>query len=671
MTVAFRRIRLPSHTVLGEDRANGNGTEHQGEEGTVRIAFAGDLDGLEAGFAALAPRLGIEIGNRREGDDGGLTVTVEQVPAPVLEVRREGDTATIRAGKRAHVFRALGLLVEASREGEGRDTFAISETPQFTMNGPMIDVSQGNAVPRVETVQRLLRTMALMGLDMLMLYAEDSYDVPGQPWFGYLRGRYSADDIRRIDDEADMLGIELIPCIQTLSHLRDVLRWDAYADLRDDDETLLVGDERTYALIEQLIVAASAPVRTKRIHIGMDEAWHLGLGRYLDQNGYHTKFEIMNEHLNRVMAIVRKHGLEPMIWSDMYFRAGSRTGDYYDREIEIPRSVIDRVPDDVRLVYWDYYHADEAFYVDWIRRHAAFGATPVFAGGIWNWNQIALNYGWTFAATNAAMAACKREGVTEVIATIWGDDGTECDLDAVTLGLQLFAEHGFAASLDEAKLARRFAFCTGGNMDDVRALGRIDEPPGVPAGNPGTWNPSRYLLWQNVLLGLFDANVPPGTDAHYAAMAAEIAQCAGRNGDFAPMFAVYERLCDVLALKAELGVRLAAAYRAGDRDALRTIAAETFPTLRERVRALREVHRARWHALHQPFGWEVIDARYGGLLQGLDTAAWRIGDFLAGSIDRIEELEAERLPYNGRDGHLRESYHGRMASASRLVWYTG
>ncbi len=31
--------------------------------------------------------------------------------------------------------------------------------------------------------------MAVMGLNMLMLYAEDSYVIEGEPWFGYMRGK--------------------------------------------------------------------------------------------------------------------------------------------------------------------------------------------------------------------------------------------------------------------------------------------------------------------------------------------------------------------------------------------------------------------------------------------------------------------------------------------------
>ena len=44
----------------------------------------------------------------------------------------------------------------------------------------MLDCSR-NAVPRVEAVKMVLRKMALMGLNTLMLYTEDTYEVPEQP----------------------------------------------------------------------------------------------------------------------------------------------------------------------------------------------------------------------------------------------------------------------------------------------------------------------------------------------------------------------------------------------------------------------------------------------------------------------------------------------------------
>jgi hypothetical protein len=536
------------------------------------------------------------------------------------------------------------------------------------MNGPMFDVSQGGAVIKVDSVKTFLRHMALMGLDMIMLYTEDSYDVAEQPYFGYMRGRYSQAEIQELDDYADQFGIEMIPCIQTLSHLEDVLKWDTFSDLRDDKETMLVGYERTYEFVEQMIKAAIAPVRTKRIHIGMDEAWKLGLGEYLVKSGLHTKFEIMNNHLRRVLEITDRLGLKAMMWSDMYFRAGSKTGAYYDLDCVIPDEVIADIPKGVQQVYWDYYHYDEAFYTEWINRHKKFGHTPVFAGGIWNWRGYVLNYGATFASTNAALNVCKREGVTEVIATLWGDDGTECDWFSALLGLQLFAEHGYADTLDEEKLKRRFYFCTGAHYDDFMDIKYVDETPGISPGNLETYNVSRSLLWQNVMMGLFDSNIRGfGLTEHYAELEQKMALYAGRNGEYGFVFELLRRLCAVLSLKAEMGIRITDAYAAGNKSVMSRIADTELPELIRLVKQLHTYHRKCWHQTNQSFGWDIMDLRYGGLLMSLDTAIDRLHDYVNGEVERLEELEEKRLPFQGKEGLADCYFYQFMPTASRIA----
>ena len=71
----------------------------------------------------------------------------------------------------------------------------------------------------------------------------------------------------------------------------------------------------------------------------MDEAWDIGLGKYLADNGYRRRFDILSEHLKRVVEITKKLGLSPMIWSDMYFRLGSKTGEYYDLSVTFRRTL--------------------------------------------------------------------------------------------------------------------------------------------------------------------------------------------------------------------------------------------------------------------------------------------------------------------------------------------
>lgn len=41
-----------------------------------------------------------------------------------------------------------------------------------------------------------------MGLNMLQLYTEDTFEVEGEPLFGYLRGKFTTRELASIDDYA-------------------------------------------------------------------------------------------------------------------------------------------------------------------------------------------------------------------------------------------------------------------------------------------------------------------------------------------------------------------------------------------------------------------------------------------------------------------------------------
>ncbi|ETI67512.1 beta-N-acetylhexosaminidase [Neobacillus vireti] len=617
----------------------------------MKIHFSGDIEGLEQGLTIICHELNIERG------EDGFPIDIKQMNGP-LKVSCQQNRGEIYFQEKIHFFRALGLWLQ---EFEENNEFNLSEVPHFKTNGVMVDVSR-NAVMTVDGIQNLLKKMALMGLNIVMVYTEDTFTVEKYPYFGYMRGRYSEQELHACDDYANSLGIEMIPCIQTLAHLTEALKWNYAAEIKDTSDILLVGSDKTYDFIEELMKAASLPFRSKRIHIGMDEAHQLGLGKYLEQHGYQKRFEIMNEHLHKVVDLAEKLSLKPMIWSDMYFRLGSRTGDYYDLNAQIPDDVIESMPKDAQLVYWDYYHTDEEFYRTFLQKHKRFGSEPIFAGGVWTWNGIAPNYGKTFATTKAALEACKKEGITEVFATMWGDNGAETHPFAGLAGLQLFAEHGYGSDVSHERLAKRFAFCTGGNLDDFLALNELDETPGVSKDNPHESHPSKFLLWQDVLLGLYDGNIRSlPLSEHYADLASRLEKATKRNKNWSEIFSFYTQLSYVLSVKADIGIKIKDAFDRNDKKEL-THLKDLLPSLRGMVDDLRKLHRSLWFSTLKPFGWEVIDIRYGGVLSRLDSAEYRLQQWLDGTIDRIEELEEERLyhdaPWVMPKGALgRNSYH--------------
>jgi len=630
----------------------------------LRIYFQGNIEEMKAGLDILSDYYGFVIA------DDGIPVKVEKSSGNI-EVALKNGKGFIRYARKIHFFRAFGLFLEKCKSSA---EFEISETPYFTMNGAMFDCSR-NAVMTVNTIQKMLRMMAMMGLDTMLLYTEDTYTVEGQPYFGYMRGRYSYEELKACDDYADLFGIEIIPCIQTLAHLSTFLRWNDVnvKKLQDTPNILLAGSEMTYEFLEKCIEAASAPFRSKRIHIGMDEAHGLGLGKYLSINGYCDRFKILSAHLKRVVEITEKYKLQPMIWDDMYFKLGSAKGEDYDLESVIPKEVIDEIPKEVQLVYWDYYHHDEEFYRNFIKKHQVFGKTPIFAGGIHIWHGMGSDYGRTFVDTNAALLACKKEGVKEVFATIWNDNGSENNVFSAVLGLQLFAEHGYSKDLDLEKLKKRAKFCAGVDFDAFMDLKYLNEVPGAGKDNLKTTNPSKFLLWQDVLVGLFDKYVEGNhISEHYARMETVFEEHRRNNPQYDLVFYVASLLCSVLKIKSNIGNRIKAAYDLGNIEELNQIAENELLDLLIKIKKLHEVHMRQWFETYKPFGWEVLDIRYGGLIMRVETAIKRIKDYTSGRESRLMELEEERLYFNTAEvqrGEVSKKYcnvYSRIATANIL-----
>jgi hypothetical protein len=318
----------------------------------------------------------------------------------------------IKYQNKTSAFRSLGRILGLSSGVENLR----NECLQFDTLGAMIDCSRG-AVPLVETLMELIRFMALMGLNTLQLYMEDTYEIVNEECFGLFRGAYSAEELRMIDDYAWNFGIEVWPCIQVLGHLGQVLQWPRFEAVKNNSEVLLVGLQETYMLIEKMIDAVSSVFRSKRIHLGMDEAQGIGDGRYKSMFESKDSRQIFIDHLIAVNDLCLKKNLVPFIWSDMLFAQAGDLKGYYETSAPIELSA--KLPKNVNLVYWDYYHCKPQDYSRKIKDHRDLGFEPWVAGGIWTWNRFVVSLPFTFEASKALFSACKQQKVRNVFATVW------------------------------------------------------------------------------------------------------------------------------------------------------------------------------------------------------------------------------------------------------------
>ena len=562
-----------------------------------------------------------------------------------LSVDTENGTGVLGYSDLRSLCRAFGLYIQHRNDAE----FHTCESPCFETVGMMADVSR-NAVLKLESVKKMARLSALEGLNSLMLYTEDTYEIKEYPYFGHLRGRYSAEELREIDDYCDMLGIELIPCIQTLAHLNAIFEWPAFASYRDCDDILLTGEQHVFEFIEAMFKTMSENVRSRKINLGLDEAKMLGVGKYLSKNGYKKRVDIMLEHLNRVVELCKKYEYSPRMWSDMFFRS-LNNGVYRVPGTVIPKEVTNSVPPEVTLVYWDYREPKKESYDEMFRQHSAFNNPIAFAGGDSTWFGLVPLTRLGYQATKSALASAKEFGAKEAYCTMWKDDGAACSFFSALHVLFAYGEVCWCNRDDEAHLRERMSVI-GLSFDDMLSIEDVNALPTRHLVGASEANPSRYVFYENVLTGKFDAHIPEGSGEHFALEGARMRECAARAGEYAYIYESLAALCDVLAEKAELGHELYAAYRAGDREALATLAGERIDCIKALIDDFRRTFRRQWMHESKSFGFDVMDVRIGGVTNQLDTAQYLIGEYLEGRIDRIDELEADRLPY-GFDGNVK------------------
>lgn len=543
-------------------------------------------------------------------------------------VRVNGDKAVIRYAKLSHAGRALGTLLA----GLGQDGATIEDRPAFSTLGIVLDCGH-NATVRPDHFRKWLRRLALLGYDVAMVYTEAGYQLPGEPCFGYMRGNYKPDDLKALDQYAAQLGIEMVGSIQALGHLEQLLKWTPYAGLRDTEHVLLVGEPRTYELIEKMVAHWAGVFRSRRFHLGMDETYDLGRGRYLDRNGYRRGLDIYSEHLKRVAAICERHGLRPMIWSDVLFKLANVSGNHYDKNSKIPAEIVAALPKNLDLVYWDYYKADKKHYIDRISSHRALGSEPVMASGVWSWPNFWHNWNNTEKFAGPCVDACREAGLKEMLFTLWSDDGAFWELDSSFAGLAYAAEKCFGdGTVAEEKLAKRFRAVCFSDLAVHRTASKINEPL-----------QSCSVMWDDPLLAMYLRKVARGkgptlrdAEKHYLEVARALE--SHRNDRAAGDVGHAWLVARVQAAKVGIAARLFDAYAAKDTRALAAVRKE-IPQAVALIEKLAQSFRTLWLARCEPFGLEVLQIRFAGQAARYRELAQRLGELIDGKIAAIAELD--------------------------------
>ena len=145
-------------------------------------------------------------------------------------------------------------------------------------------------------------------------------------------------------------------------------------------------------------------------------------------------------------------------------------------------------------------------------------------------------------------------------------------------------------------------------------------------------------------MGILDKAVEAEGKIPFAEYAEKLSDAALRAGEFKYIFDALSALCEVMEIKAELGVRTRKAYRADNKAEL-TGLLNKYTVLSERLKTFYKLFKELWMRENKSFGWEIQDARLGGVMLRIRSCKERLEEYISGKIPAVEELDEDILPY--------------------------
>lgn len=498
--------------------------------------------------------------------------------------------------------------------------------------GYMIDCSRG-AVPTIKNLKKLVDILSAFDYNYLMLYTEDVYEIDGEPYFGYMRGRYSKDEIKELDAYCVSKNMELRACIQTLAHMGRIKRHSQYTPLFEIDNILSVKNEKVYELIDKMFKSISEMFSCKKIHIGMDEAWALGRGKLLDRFGIVSKSKIMNYHLKRVSKIAENYGFECDIWADMLAEAYQECENKELFKLSIPKNITP--------IAWRYWvktpRASEDEFDFYMKiTNGKMG----YAGGTQKWNGFVPGNTYAFMALQEQINSCLKYEVKRYLVTAWGDGGADASM-FVSLPAIYYASLAAHKLTLNYRTKLYFNEVVGMKFDDfmrVDNLTRLDQSKDDPSYN----NLSFIYLYNDLLQGMYDEAIINNTKMIYEDIAKTYKRLC-EHQEYGYIFKTLYSLSRLLSIKASLSKEIYQHYKDKNMNGLKVDIANLKKAIKF-LKVFMSNYEEQWHHENKAFGFEKQIIRLGGLKERFEYVLRQLQRYLNHEISKIDELEEERLP---------------------------
>ncbi len=331
----------------------------------------------------------------------------------------------------------------------------IEDWPDFAVRGVMLDVSR-DRVPSVETLVDLIDRLAGWKINQLQLYMEHTFAYTGHEDVWRHASPYTVDDIQVLDEHCRTRGVELVANQNTLGHFERWLRIERYRPLAIAPDgfdwvfgihrpplTLDPANPEAFALVSDLLNQLVPQLRSRRVHIGMDEPWELSTER----RGEWAQW------LRALRELPVLSGRELLVWGDVP---------------AVHPELLAELPDGVTVCEWGY-EANHPFEERTARLEAA-GVPFWICPGTSSWLSIAGRVGNMIENIRSAAAAGLAHGAGGLLVTDWGDMGH--------LQQPPVSDPGFAAAAAFGWCVEAHAALDGGDLGALLDAHCYDDPAG-------------------------------------------------------------------------------------------------------------------------------------------------------------------------------------------------
>ncbi len=331
------------------------------------------------------------------------------LPAQGYELRIDRSGVELAGGDDAGLFYGEATLAQLARLNAGAlPVGLVRDHPDLPVRGVMLDVSR-DKVPTMATLRAIVERLASLKINQVQLYSEHTFAYRDHAEVHAGASPFDAQEIRELDAFCRDRHVELVPNQNCLGHMNRWLSRDRYRSLAIAPDgfvdpfgitrapmTMEPTNPASLELVRGLLAELLPLFTSRRVHVGLDEAWELPAARMDDFLSWAATLR----------ALPELDGREMLMWGDM---------------VSGRPDLVASLPEGVTVCEWgydDWYPFDERCAV-----LAEAGVPFWVAPGTSSWLSILGRSTNARTTCRRAAAAASAHGATGYLNTDWGDMG--------------------------------------------------------------------------------------------------------------------------------------------------------------------------------------------------------------------------------------------------------